>query len=173
MVKKCRFALHNFTKISQHYANATEIRETRLLSKNWCELLVMGVLSQHLIPTERKQHVTSVTLTISNCFRNQTIGLEDLTWLAENWSELSLIPVYWKQDWKESCFDNTSVTLTRLKCFQKQTIDLTRMHSSRMRTVRSSGRRGGGCLPGRCVCQGVSAPVPQPRGQNDRRLWKH
>ena len=76
----------------------------------------------------------------------------------------------------------------------------TRMHSSRMRTVRSSGRRGcggvcpgGGCGPGECVCPGggcvcwgVSAqgnvcpsacwdthPHPPMNRMTDRRLWKY
>ena len=73
----------------------------------------------------------------------------------------------------------------------------TRMHSSRMRTVRCSGRRGcasqhalgrgcvsqhalgmGVCIPA-CTGQGVSAwgeclpHTPPPCGLNDRRLWKH
>ena len=68
------------------------------------------------------------------------------------------------------------------------------MHFSRMRTVRCSGRLGGGvclegCLPRGCLPRGMSAwwgvcsrwcrPQPGPRGrhspcgQNDRRLWKH
>ena len=56
---------------------------------------------------------------------------------------------------------------------------LTRKHSSRMRTVRCSGRRGerclsrgvcpGGCLPGGCLPGGKTPPC----GQNDRRLWKY
>ena len=74
---------------------------------------------------------------------------------------------------------------------------LTRMHSSRMRTVRYSGRLEGGvsrgCLPGECLPRGVSGweaggcvsrgvclgggcpggvHLP-PRGKNDRCLWKH
>ena len=61
-----------------------------------------------------------------------------------------------------------------------------RMHSSRMRTVRCSGRRAVGCVcPGEgCVCPGGCLPhphpvnagihtPPSPCGQNDRRLWKH
>ena len=69
---------------------------------------------------------------------------------------------------------------------------LTRMHSSRMRTVHCSGRLGGGrCLPGGClpggaclgdVCWGVSAQVGcLPGGVHlpsvdrilDTCLWKH
>ena len=76
---------------------------------------------------------------------------------------------------------------------------ITRMHSSRMRTVRCSGRplRGGvcpggvclggclprgiclggvsarGCLPRGCVCLGVCLPDPPPCGKNDRHVWKH
>ena len=62
----------------------------------------------------------------------------------------------------------------------------TRMHSSRMRTVSYSGRRGRGCLPGRGVwpeggvCPGqVSDPVhagihtPSMDRILDTRLWKH
>ena len=44
----------------------------------------------------------------------------------------------------------------------------TRMHSSRMCTVRNSGRWEVGCLP-----QGMLGYTPPPRGQNDRRLWKY
>ena len=70
----------------------------------------------------------------------------------------------------------------------------TRMHSTRMRTVRCSSHLGGrcvcpgdgGCLPGGGVCAwggmswgcvpgGVSATHthPHPCEQNHRRLWKH
>ena len=46
----------------------------------------------------------------------------------------------------------------------------TRKHSSRMRTVRCSDRRGG--VPARG--EGCTWQVPPPnRGQNDRRLWKY
>ena len=54
---------------------------------------------------------------------------------------------------------------------------LTRMHSSRMRTIRCSSHLGRGCLPRRVsACQGVSAQgvsawhegcTPPPRGQTD------
>ena len=70
------------------------------------------------------------------------------------------------------------------------TLKKTRMHSSRMRTVRCSGRRGdvclgagvclgGGCLPWGCLPRGVSALVhawiPPPLMDRilDTRLWKH
>ena len=64
----------------------------------------------------------------------------------------------------------------------------TRIHSSRMRTVRSSGRRrgGGGLYPSKHWAGGVYPSMhwvggvwpsacwdTHPRGQNDRRLWKY
>ena len=51
----------------------------------------------------------------------------------------------------------------------------TRMHSSRMRTIPSSGHLGDVC-PGGCLARGgMSAwgSVHLPLGQNDRCLWKH
>ena len=53
----------------------------------------------------------------------------------------------------------------------------TRMHSSRMRTVRCSGRRGG-YLPGGVSAQGrvsgqAGGCLPPPCEQNHRCLWKH
>ena len=52
-----------------------------------------------------------------------------------------------------------SVQILSFSCSFQQKKSQTRMHSSRMRTVRCSDRQGGGCLPGGVclggVCQGV------------------
>ena len=87
------------------------------------------------------------------------------------WPWQSLLDLVGIQQYYQECFGhtNTEILAENFEC-------ITRMHSSRMCTVRCSGRPGG-CIPA-CTGQGGICPVhagihPTPCEQNDRRLWKH